>query len=505
MRHLLIIFSILLLSSPVIGQSERPETIIIPVSGIGEIPNSRKQILQNKLTNKLKQYFRIVPQEKYEQVLEQVFEELEYEECSEDTCIMRVQEMLQVENVFHLQLIGEGNDIQLNLKWTTLEEKRNEEYFCEKCSTKDLYYKLEGLVDKLVGENKIVPSITDKNLNDRVLFLRKVNGNWEWHEDGDESNEIKFVGEVENGFPNGNGKTTWPNGGMYLGEHKDGLANGFGTFYFKNGNKYEGNWFNGIENGHGKLTLTDGSEFVGEWKDGKKHGPGTITAPDGRKLIGEWRNGKGLNGVMYNSNGEIISRMVNGKIVKDLNKSRNKNKFGVLYREKNHLSWKKSGKKWFLKGNDRLMLKYEGEIVNEVPNGKGIEIYPNGRKFEGTYINGVRMEGTEEFVNGDYYVGKFKERLPHGQGILWIEKRKSKYVGNFRYGFYSGEGTITLANGSEYIGSFENNDYHGKGTFTSSEGTKFIGTWKKGNPWNVDVKEVNGRIYKNMYVNGKEQ
>ena len=178
MKHLLIILSFLLLSSPVIGQSQRPETIIIPVSGIGEIPNSRKLILQNKLTNKLKQYFRIVPQEKYEQVLEQVFEELEYEECSEDTCIMRVQEMLQVENVFHLQLIGEGNDIQLNLKWTTLEEKRNEEYFCEKCSTKDLYYKLEGLVEKLVGEKPEVmvgtPKVLPKKVQEPIIKETKV-------------------------------------------------------------------------------------------------------------------------------------------------------------------------------------------------------------------------------------------------------------------------------------------------------------------------------------------
>ena len=34
MKHLLIILTILLLSSPLFGQSERPETIIIPVSGI---------------------------------------------------------------------------------------------------------------------------------------------------------------------------------------------------------------------------------------------------------------------------------------------------------------------------------------------------------------------------------------------------------------------------------------------------------------------------------------
>ena len=140
MRHILILISLLLLllSSPLFGQSERPETIIIPVSSLGDVSEVRKQILHNTLTNELKKHFRIVPQEKYEQVLEQVFEELEYEECSEDTCIMRVQEMLQVENVFHLQVIGEGNDTQLNLTWRTLDEKRNEEDYCKGCGTFEL-------------------------------------------------------------------------------------------------------------------------------------------------------------------------------------------------------------------------------------------------------------------------------------------------------------------------------------------------------------------------------
>ena len=66
----------------------------------------------------------MVPQEKYQEVLEKVFEELEFEECNEDQCILRVQEMLQVENVFHLQVIGEGSDTQLSLNWRTLDEKR---------------------------------------------------------------------------------------------------------------------------------------------------------------------------------------------------------------------------------------------------------------------------------------------------------------------------------------------------------------------------------------------
>jgi len=161
-RHLLILLSLLLLSSPLFGQSERPETIIIPVSGIGDVSNTRKLILENTLTDELKKHFRIIPQEKYEQVLEQVFQELEYEECSEDTCIMRVQEMLQVENVFNLQVIGEGNDSQLNLKWITLDEKKNEEDFCEGCGTGELRKMIVGLVEKLVGVKEIEPVVVER-------------------------------------------------------------------------------------------------------------------------------------------------------------------------------------------------------------------------------------------------------------------------------------------------------------------------------------------------------
>ena len=176
MKHLLIILiSFLLLSSPVIGQSERPETIIVPVSSLGDVSEVRKQILHNTLTNELKKHFRIVPQEKYEQVLEQVFEELEYEECSEDTCIMRVQEMLQVENVFNLQVLGENKDTQLNLTWRTLVEKKNEEDFCIGYGTFQLNDKVRGLVDKIVGVKKVFTDepVVQKIENDKTdgLFV----------------------------------------------------------------------------------------------------------------------------------------------------------------------------------------------------------------------------------------------------------------------------------------------------------------------------------------------
>lgn len=138
---------------------------------MGDVSEVRKQILQNTLEDELKSHFRLVPKEKYKQVLEQVFEELEYEECSEDTCIMRVQEMLQVENVFHLQVIGEGKDTQLNLKWITLDEKKNETDYCEGCNTKKLNDKVRGLVEKLVNNQ-----VNEKPI---IIVEEKENGNSE--------------------------------------------------------------------------------------------------------------------------------------------------------------------------------------------------------------------------------------------------------------------------------------------------------------------------------------
>jgi len=124
MKQLLILLSFLLLSSPLFGQSERPETIVIPVGTLGDISDSRKQIIQNTLSQELTKYFRLVPQDKFEAALEKAFEELEYEECTEDQCIMMIQELLQVENVFSLQLVEEDGDTQLSLTWVGLDEDR---------------------------------------------------------------------------------------------------------------------------------------------------------------------------------------------------------------------------------------------------------------------------------------------------------------------------------------------------------------------------------------------
>ena len=88
---------------------------MIPVSSLGDVSETRQQILQNSLEDELKEHFTLISQERFKEAKEKAFEQLEYEECTEDQCIMLIQEMLQVENVFHLQVIGEGSNSQLSL------------------------------------------------------------------------------------------------------------------------------------------------------------------------------------------------------------------------------------------------------------------------------------------------------------------------------------------------------------------------------------------------------
>jgi len=176
MKLLLLTLSlILLISLPLFGQtSERPKTIVVPVSVIGEVPDSRKQILQKTLEDELKTHFRLIPQDQFDRVQDKVFEELDYEECTEDQCIVMIQEMLQVENLFHLQVISDEGDTQLSLKWVNLDEKRVEEDYCEGCKTRELRKRVGGLVDELVGLEKDWKSEDDLKKQKNIDLKKRI-------------------------------------------------------------------------------------------------------------------------------------------------------------------------------------------------------------------------------------------------------------------------------------------------------------------------------------------
>jgi hypothetical protein len=72
-----------------------------------------------------------------------------------------------------------------------------------------------------------------------------VNGNWGWYKSGNEKKDEKYVGEIENGVPYGQGTYTYPDGRKYVGEFKDGKRNGKGSYTYPNGRKYVGEFKGG--------------------------------------------------------------------------------------------------------------------------------------------------------------------------------------------------------------------------------------------------------------------
>ena len=162
MKHIIIFISIILYPILSYSQTQRAESIVIPVSSMGDVSDTRKQILQNTLEEKLKIFFKLISQERYEEAQEKAFEELDFEECTEDQCIMKIQELLQVENSFHLQIIGEGKDTQLSLSWRTIDEKRKGTAICRGCDTFALNERIENLVDKLLKGLPQQPSLAQK-------------------------------------------------------------------------------------------------------------------------------------------------------------------------------------------------------------------------------------------------------------------------------------------------------------------------------------------------------
>ena len=149
-------------------------------------------------------------------------------------------DVLQVENVFNLQVLGEDKDTQLNLTWRTLDEKKNEEDYCKGCGTFELREMIGVLVEKLVGEKRVEvvvqkkPIVVVEEKKKEVLYWVNRNGEFGWNKSGDEKKDSKYVGEIEERVPSGQGTFTFLSGSKYFREWKDGMRLN-GTQYDKNG------------------------------------------------------------------------------------------------------------------------------------------------------------------------------------------------------------------------------------------------------------------------------
>jgi hypothetical protein len=70
----------------------------------------------------------------------------------------------------------------------------------------------------------------------------------------------------------------------------------------------------------------------------------------------------------------------------------------------------------------------------------------------------MQGQGIFYFVNGDQYVGDFKQDKMHGQGTFYYANME-KYEGDLKNGNRHGQGTFFYDNGDKYLGEQKNNKF----------------------------------------------
>ena len=101
-----------------------------------------------------------------------------------------------------------------------------------------------------------------------------------------------------------------------------------------------------------------------------------------------------------------------------------------------------------------------------------------GAKYVGEFKDGSKSgQGTITFSNGEEYIGQWVDDKRNGQGAVTLPAGE-KYFGEWQNGKYNGQGTITFPNGEKYVGQWIDNKRNGKGSVTFSNGQRYDGQWK---------------------------
>ena len=118
------------------------------------------------------------------------------------------------------------------------------------------------------------------------------------------------------------------------------------------------------------------------------------------------------------------------------------------------------------------------ESINKDNNHQKIE-YLDG-KYEGQIINNKREgRGIFYFNDGDKYEGEWKNDLRHGKGIFYYNEG-DRYEGDFKNNKRDGKGIFYYKNGDRYGGSYKNHKKQGQGVMYYKNGNREMGDYYEG-------------------------
>lgn len=183
---------------------------------------------------------------------------------------------------------------------------------------------------------------------------------------------------------------TYSNGDVYVGEMSNGFPNGQGKMSYYNGDIYEGSYVNGVIEGKGKFTYAGGDVYEGDFKDGGSTGIGVYTEADGTTHEGPFTDNM-KNGIFKTTYGD--GSVFEGNYVNDAKTGAGKYTFasGDVY-EGNFENDRFSGQGTYTWANGE---KYTGAFNDGQMTGWGKYEWPSGRVLEGEFDKGVFVRTTE--------------------------------------------------------------------------------------------------------------
>ena len=173
-----------------------------------------------------------------------------------------------------------------------------------------------------------------------------------------------------------------------------------------------------------------------------------------------------LNKKIYSNNNNIIIKMnsvisenkKNTELIRnDISKlySQMNKQFQDLKNNINALNYKEIKYDFENKNDEIKRVKYIGQVLNGVPEGKGTIYWNEGSRYEGDWKNNKK----------------------EGKGILYWSSG-NRYEGEFKNGAYDGKGIMYYTDGDRYEGEWKKDNKEGKGIYYFNNGNRYEGDLK---------------------------
>ena len=179
-----------------------------------------------------------------------------------------------------------------------------------------------------------------------------------------------------------------------------------------------------------------------------------------------------VNKIKYFDNGKYEGIMLNNKReIKGVMTYNNGAKYEGQWRND-----KKNGKGIFISSHyfdckNKVGMKYEGEFKDDKLDGFGIGTYSNGDKYEGEWKNNKQYgRGKVEYMGGSKYEGEWVNGKFEGIGIFYL-KNGERFEGRFSESKYNGYGKYFYINGDFLEGIFKNDRPTGNCLLHKVDGT----------------------------------